>query len=326
MNSTIPLSTLYALIIDPGAIVAISSDGSSSRVLLETEKAPDGIYVDPASSTIYFSTMGKWGPDFYAADGTIESCKLDGTDRRLLVGNGETVTPKQLVLDREDGYLYWCDREGMRVMRCRLDGTDVKTLIRAGAPGQQEDATRHCVGLAIDKPNNHLYWTQKGPEDAGRGRIFRAALTPPAGVLPEDRTDIELLFDNLPEPIDLEIDPEESLLYWTDRGAAPDGNSLNRARITPAGCTDHEVIYRGLHEGIGLSLDLASRRAFVTDLGGTVRSIDLDGEHASKQIWHGGPLTGIQFVSVEENPGITLRNATAISNSQLNPSLSLCEA
>ena len=40
-----------------------------------------------------------------------------------------------------------------------------------------------------------------------------------------------MLFDGLPEPIDLELDLKNRLLYWTDRGDPPRGNTVNRAPI-----------------------------------------------------------------------------------------------
>ena len=51
------------------------------------------------------------------------------------------------------------------------------------------------------------------PSDGGRGRIFRAGLELPAGASPDDRGDVELLMDNLPEPIDLDIDHGAQVLY-----------------------------------------------------------------------------------------------------------------
>ena len=38
-----------------------------------------------------------------------------------------------------------------------------------------------------------------------------------------------MLFDNLPEPIDLDLDLHKRMLYWTDRGDPPRGNTVNRA-------------------------------------------------------------------------------------------------
>jgi len=34
-----------------------------------------------------------------------------------------------LQLDKNTGKLYWCDREGMRIMRASLDGSMLETLI-----------------------------------------------------------------------------------------------------------------------------------------------------------------------------------------------------
>ena len=35
----------------------------------------------------------------------------------------------------------------------------------------------------------------------------------------------------VPEPIDLELDLKNRVLYWTDRGDPPRGNTVNRAPI-----------------------------------------------------------------------------------------------
>ena len=40
----------------------------------------------------------------------------------------------------------------------------------------------------------------------------------PAGETAATRTDIELVLANLPAPIDLDSDPAERMLYWTDGG------------------------------------------------------------------------------------------------------------
>jgi hypothetical protein len=213
-------------------------------------------------------------------------------------------TPKELVLDKEGGHLYWCDREGMRVMRAQLDGTGVTVLVRTGHfPDDTGDATRHCVGIVLDKANGHVYWTQKGPPDAGQGRIFRAGIELPAGATPEQRPDVECLLGDLPEPIDLDIDHRDGMLYWTDRGDdTHDGNTLNRATITASGLVDHEVLARELKEGIGVSLDPLGRRAFVTDLGGNVRELDIDTKNESHftTVAHLGVLTGIDYASESE--------------------------
>jgi hypothetical protein len=63
---------------------------------------------------------------------------------------------------------------------------------------------------------------------ARSGRIFRANIEIPKGETPTNRSDIEVLFDRLPEPIDLELDVANRVLYWTDRGDPPAVGRVNR--------------------------------------------------------------------------------------------------
>ena len=163
-------------------------------------------------------------------DGSIERADLDGNNRKVIVPEGATFTPKQIHLDKKNGKLYWCDREGMRVMRSNLDGSQIETLVEAGrGDDDRRDQTRWCVGITIDPDREHIYWTQKGPDKGEQGRIFRADIEIPKGETAANRSDIEVFFDGLPEPIDLELDLKNRLLYWTDRGDPPRGNTVNRA-------------------------------------------------------------------------------------------------
>ena len=43
------------------------------------------------------------------------------------------------------------------------------------------DATKWCVGVAVDVDGGKVYWTQKGPDNAGKGRVFRAGIEIPDG-------------------------------------------------------------------------------------------------------------------------------------------------
>jgi hypothetical protein len=122
-------------------------------------------------------------------------------------------------------------------------------------------------GLPSTRSLGKIYWTQKGPDNAGLGRIFRANIDIPKGESPTNRSDIEVLFDQLPEPIDLELDLANRVLYWTDRGDPPRGNTVNRASIDKkggAGDPDHHLM-----EGIGIALDVPGNRMFVTDFAGS---------------------------------------------------------
>jgi hypothetical protein len=295
---------LYILQYRPGGeIIEMDPDGGNRRTLLgNLVDNVDGIVIDERTKTLYWTNMGPAiGPhegEFFQADGSIECIGLDGANRRTLIGHGLTVTPKQIAADFVAGFLYWCDREGMRVMRSTLDGSNVTVLVRNGVfPADSHDVMRHCVGIAVDPVNRHIYWTQKGPPDAGKGRIFRAGLELPKDQEPESRTDIELLIDHLPEPIDLELDAKNNLLYWTDRGNLDGGNSLNRARIGTKRLENHEVLATGMQEGIGLAIDHANQRAFTTELGGELRVAPLKGDTHFTTVAKLGVLTGIAYIA-----------------------------
>lgn len=295
---------LYILQYRPGGeIIEMDPDGGNRRTLLGSLlDNVDGIVIDKSNKTLYWTNMGPAiGPhegEFFQADGSIESIGLNGANRRMLVGHGLTVTPKQIAADFAAGLLYWGDREGMRVMRSNLDGSNVTVLVRNGVfPADSQDVMRHCVGVAVDPVNRYIYWTQKGPPDGGKGRIMRAGLDIPKDQQPEFRTDIEVLIDHLPEPIDLELDTKNNLLYWTDRGNLDGGNSLNRARIGKTQLEDHEVLATGLQEGIGLAIDHANQRAFTTELGGEVRMAPLKAKTKFTTIAKLGVLTGIAYVA-----------------------------
>jgi hypothetical protein len=239
-----------------------------------------------------------------ANDGSIDRCDLDGGNVTTIVPTGGTFTPKQLQLDKKNGKVYWSDREGMRVMRSNLDGSGIETLVETGhGDADRRDATNWCVGIALDVEDGQLYWTQKGPDNAGEGRIFRANLEIPKGQSPANRKDIELLFDGLPEPIDLDLDLTKRMMYWTDRGDPPRGNTVNRAPMDaePGNRQDPEIIFTHLMEGIGLSLDLKGGRIFLTDFGGSVYSASLDGSNKKTLLVAQGNLTGIAYAELPDD-------------------------
>ena len=227
---------LFVLELNAGCIHAMNPDGSDKKTIVNNCHLPDGIVVDAEAAHIYWTNMGVPNLD----DGSIERADLDGKNRRVIVPQGVTHTPKQMHLDKAGGKLYWCDREGMRVMRANLDGSQVETLVETGrGDADRRDQTRWCVGITIDPVRQHIYWTQKGPDNGEQGRIFRANIEIPKGETAAKRSDIEVFFDHLPEPIDLELDLKNRVLYWTDRGdpaARQHGESrIHRCKAAGAG-------------------------------------------------------------------------------------------
>jgi len=289
---------LFFLDLADGRILSINPDGSDKKVIVTDCPMPDGIVVDIEAGHIYWTNMA----DLKKNNGSIERADLDGKNRKKIIPDGGTFTPKQLHLEKEAGKLYWCDREGMRVMRADLNGSMIETLVDAsqGTARPGTDQHKWCVGIAVDPDRGQFYWTQKGPDDAGEGRIFRAKIDIPKGETAANRTDIELLFDSLPEPIDLEIDLKNRFLYWTDRGDAPKGNTVNRASLD-TDFSKHptpDILLTHFMEGIGIALDFKGDRMFLTDLAGNIFTARLDGSEKKPVLVAQGNLTGIAYAEI----------------------------
>jgi hypothetical protein len=301
-SSKATVDRLFVLDLSGGHVFSLNADGSDQKVIVTECRHPDGIVVDVEAGHIYWTDMGV--PNLN--DGSIERADLDGRNRRIIIPEGGTFTPKQLHLDKKNGTLYWSDREGMRVMRSNLDGSKIETLVETGqGDADRKDATKWCVGIAVDAEHGQIYWTQKGPDKAGKGRIFRAGIEIPKGQNAAKRTDIEVLFDDLPEPIDLDLDLSNRMLYWTDRGDPPRGNTVNRAPMDAdlkKRRQAQEILLTHLMEGIGIALDLKGERMFLTDLGGSVYSAKLNGSEKKTLLYAQGNLTGIAYAELPSTP------------------------
>ncbi|KAK4502672.1 hypothetical protein PRZ48_006098 [Zasmidium cellare] len=290
-----------------GRIAVGTPSGNKLQTLISHENRPDGIEVllhdGRNDGKIFWTQMGT--PD--KNDGTVQSSALDGSDVKDIYSRGEIHTPKQLSIDEKNGKLYVCDREGLRVHRSNLDGTQKEVLIQTGTWTNDEhasDASRWCVGICVDAENGLFYWTQKGPPKGGKGKILRADIKMPKGATAWTRNDIEVLFEDLPEPIDLQLSTSTQQLYWTDRGDFPKGNTLNRAsvggslgRIQERG---YEILARHLHEAIGLQVDEVGKRIYVSDLGGDVYRYDSDGKNVEKFFEGQGVFTGIAVAYLKD--------------------------
>src|SRR5260370_37472191 len=172
----VAVGRLFVLDVSGGRILSMSPDGTDRKVIVTGCRHPDGIVVDVEAGHLYWTDMGV--PNLN--DGSIERADVDGGNRRTIVAEGVTFTPKQIHLDKKNAKLYWSDREGMRVMRSNLNGSKIETLVGTGrGAAVRRDQRRWCVGIAVDAERGHIYWTQKGPDDAGQGRIFRAIIEIP---------------------------------------------------------------------------------------------------------------------------------------------------
>lgn len=283
-----------------GRILSCRPDGSNLHEIVGNIRTlPDGIAIDVANQHIYWTNMGKLGVN----DGSIQRCDLSGANIVTIVPEGKTHTPKQLVIAQRSKKIYWSDREGMKVMRANMDGSDVEILYQPGVSDEdRRDYRNWCVGIAVDEEAGRVYWTQKGPSKGNQGRILYMGLDFKPGESSTSRTDVHILLANLPEPIDLEIDHASKTLYWTDRGDPPHGNSVNSISlvgVSTEGSTtspERKILVRKLHEGIGLALDTKNSRMFFGDLGGAVYSSNLDGTNKNTILDIDGEVTGVAFV------------------------------
>lgn len=291
-----PFHSLYALALRSSRIVEIDVATGECRTFVEDAgRAPDGIVV--VDGRVYWTTMGKpeivdeeqWAAGnheralaYTARNGGVHVVGVDGAGRDDVVPAGGITTGKQLT--HADGWLYWGDREGLRISRVRTDGSGLEDLVVNDGSGGAAD---WCVGVAVD--GDHLYWTQKGAAKSGSGRILRTRISEAPDADPE------VLWGDLPEPIDLEV--HDGHLYWTDRGAPPHGNTLNRAPLPAPGeaGAPAEILAEGFAEAIGLAVDAAAGVVYVSDLSGAVRVVPLPGSSAREALLAdlAEPVTGI---------------------------------
>lgn len=299
----------------PAQIVSISLQTFEKEIIHEiTNGIPDGIWFDYATRRIYWTSMGELGipqellvdsngklnwdkireadiAGLFTKDGSVESCKVDGSDHRILINNGLITTPKQITGDSDKGRIFWCDREGMAIMSSNIDGSNFQTLLQY-EQDNVDPVEKYCVGISLDPKKDFLYWTQKGPSKGGKGKILRKKLDEA-----QIQSSIELLIDSLPEPIDLDFGIKTGKLYWTDRGSEPDGNSLNCAIITSEGMiVNRQIIAKGFYEAIGLAVDEEEDVAYVSDLSGKIYKINLK-NGSSDIIFNQGPTTGITLLN-----------------------------
>ncbi|KAH8196971.1 hypothetical protein TruAng_008865 [Truncatella angustata] len=292
----IGLSNKPEEVFNSGRILVGSADGKSPlRTIADHQHFPDGIAISHPERLIFWTNMGNPTKN----DGSIMSCKMDGSDVKSIVSEGKVHTPKQTSIDEVNKKVYFSDREGMRVMRCNFDGSELEVLIQTGDWRQGfQDQTKWCVGITVAPEQGKFYWTQKGPSKGSQGQILRASIDFPAGADAENRTDVERLFGELPEPIDLEVDEQGGFLYWTDRGELPLGNSINRASLDSFGAGKYDILARNMHEAIGLTIDKKNRHIYATDLGGSVYRFNMDGTNKQKFYDGEGAFTGIALSHV----------------------------
>lgn len=96
----------------------------------------------------------------------------------------------------------------------------------------------------------------------------------------------------------MDLDQQNNVLYLTDRGDPPFGNSISRIHLSADtnSVLEKKILVRKLHEAIGLALDLRNQRMYFTDLNGSVYRANLDGTDEKALFVDIGDCTGIACV------------------------------
>ncbi len=289
--------TLFWLDVSGKVLSSDATNFAVKTVVPSAGQGSDGIAVDVAAGYIYWTDMGAPTDD----DGSVMRSNLDGSKVTTIVPKGGTYTPKQLKLVPEQGKLYWSDREGMRVMRSNVDGSAVETIYQSGSTdADRQDDSRWCVGIAVDVAGGYFYWSQKGTDSGHEGSVRRAHLTLPDGDAPDNRSDVEVLFEGEAATCDIDLDLDAGFVYWANRGddtinrgplALPDG-------VTPKTRTDKQVVVRKVDQAIGVFLDHPRGLVYYTDAVGDVGRASLDGTGSQFLLTKGGAFTGIVVVDL----------------------------
>ena len=288
--------TLYWLEIASGVVTTANADGSGAKVVASGSplSAPDGVTIDPEGKHFFVLNMGTviGGGN----SGSLVRYNLDGSSPEVIMKPGAKAgdvtfnTGKQVTIDRVNKKLYMGDREGSKVWRCDYDGGNLEVLV-------SEHGVRQIVGVGADPTQKHFYFSDRNGK-----KLFRAGMDMPAGQTHANREDVELIYVEKVSnsmPLDIELDLEHRMIYWTDRtqGKIQGMHMDIPSGETPENRTDVKLIADGLTEAIGLAYDHQEATLFVTHAG-SVSSVKTDGT-GLKRIGSSGS-TGISFARIQK--------------------------
>lgn len=286
--------TMFWLDIAAGVVTKAGENGAGAMPIASGSplSAPDGVTIDPEGKHFFVLNMGTviGGGN----GGSLVRYNLDGSNPEVIMkpgsmADGETFnTGKQVTIDRVNKKLYMGDREGSKVWRCDYDGKNLEVLVSGHGVMQ-------IVGVGADPTKRHFYFS-----DRNGLKLFRASMDMPAGKTHADRDDVEMIYKEKAAsamPLDIELDLEHRMIYWTDR---TQNKIFGMNMDMPAGedamtRSDVKTIASGLTQAIGLAYDHKESTLFVTH-SGTVSKVKTDGSGLMRIGSSGN--TGIAFARV----------------------------
>ena len=217
-----------------GQIFVANFDGSGQQEILNDEEIPGsnrlrGLTEDPDSGDLFFcdSSAGKifrFNPF------------TDDEAAELVTGLG---FPADVTLHPVEKKIYWCHRNGDKIQRADLDGSNVEDVVTD---------TKQPYFLSLDLTEGKVYWG-----DFAGGNVFRANSV--------DGSDQETLVSGITgRTRGVHYDPVEEKIYWVNRN-----DGIIQRRDIGGGVVDD--LYTGLDTPHGMTLDLHARKVYWADTG-----------------------------------------------------------
>lgn len=264
---------------------------------------PDGVTVDKVGRKIYYTNMIYLRPN----EGSVQRCNLDGSGVEDVVPRGWGLkTPKQLQIDPLHLKVYFCDREGQRVYRAPMNGVknpdDLEVLVDFSTLSVDE---YQCVGIALDIPNGEFYWTDRYAKT-----IRRASMNAGCVITPENADTLTtLMVENALAPIDLYLDQDDRILYFTDRGEDTPRSTYPAGYVAKVNVDHPEdgvttLVENLTKDPIGLSVDEETGDLFFTTFDdGKVWKTTVDGGPVQELYRTIRMACGMEFVDWDNTTG-----------------------
>ena len=231
--------------IEEGAIFRF--DGRSKEALVEPLEGwtVTGLAMDIAENKLYWTEQ-----QTDKQIGNIWSGDLNDRNARNL--QSITAVPKGIVVDAKNDRLYWTNGRG-KIQNINVNGSNFKGnfIERLGSP--------HHIALSLD---GTLYWTAYNAATGSWSIWFKR--------LGSSVTQKEIMRD-LGELGGIAVDGDK--LYWTEKV------SDNQGKISSVSLNGSGAVTLSSLPGsvpLGLAVDEAGRRLYVTDNHGNIRSLNLD--------------------------------------------------
>jgi len=165
------------------SIRRVNADGSGVEDIVTGLSGAIGIEIDDASGHLYWTE---------SSDGVdrVRRSNLDGSSSTTLVQKN-LFGFNDVAVDSTNGKIYWS--EGNSISRANLDGTGLDVVVGTSPRG-----------LALDVPNNDLYWARE-PDQVRRSNL--------------DGTGAAPFLSGLSGVFGVAIDPLRGKIYWGEASA-----------------------------------------------------------------------------------------------------------